>query len=157
MNFIYLCQETNLLPSYCLTSWQHLIPLIMKIFSKFNLRKLQCIQNSADRIVSNTSRYASIIPVLKKLHWLHVEHRLIFKTAILVSLHWFSPSILLHISLPTAVLTIPGTDRVGVISLWFQSSYPLSINQSSGLAIVLLLMPPLFGMLFLVRFVHPPP
>ena len=35
---------------------------------KFNLCKLQCIQNSAARIVSNTSRYTSITPVLKKLH-----------------------------------------------------------------------------------------
>ena len=35
--------------------------------SKFNLHILQCIQNSAARIVSNTSQYTSITPVLKKL------------------------------------------------------------------------------------------
>ena len=52
--------------------------------SKFNLRKLQCIQNSAARIVSNTSRYTSITPVLNNLHWLPVEHRSVFKTATLV-------------------------------------------------------------------------
>ena len=52
--------------------------------SKFNLCKLQCIQNSAARIVSNTSRYTSITPVLKKLHWLPVEQRTMFKTATLV-------------------------------------------------------------------------
>ena len=52
--------------------------------SKFNLYKLQCIQNSAARIVSNTSRYASLTPVFKKLHWLPVEHRSVFKTATLV-------------------------------------------------------------------------
>ena len=52
--------------------------------SKFNQRKLQCIQNSAARIVSNTCRYTSITPVLKKLHWLHVEQRTVFKTATLV-------------------------------------------------------------------------
>ena len=39
--------------------------------------------NSA-RIVSNTSRYTSITPVLKKLHWLSAEHCSVFKTAILV-------------------------------------------------------------------------
>ena len=33
------------------------------------------------RIISNTSRYVSITPVLKKLHWLPVEHRSVFKTA----------------------------------------------------------------------------
>ena len=52
--------------------------------SKFNLHKLQCIQNSAARIVSNTSQYTSITPVLKKLHWLPVEQRTVFKTATLV-------------------------------------------------------------------------
>ena len=47
---------------------------------KFNPCKLQCIQNSAARIVSNTSRYTSISPVLKKLHWILVEHCTVFKT-----------------------------------------------------------------------------
>ena len=50
--------------------------------SKFNLRKLQCIQDSAARIVSNTSRYISITPVLK--NWLPVEQGTVFKTATLV-------------------------------------------------------------------------
>ena len=36
--------------------------------SKFNLHKLQCIQNSAARILSNTSPYTSITPVFNKLH-----------------------------------------------------------------------------------------
>ena len=53
-------------------------------FNDFNLCKLQCIQNSAVRIVSNTGRYTSITPVLKKLHWLLVGQRTVFKTATLV-------------------------------------------------------------------------
>ena len=57
---------------------------LLRNLSKFNLRKLQCIQNSAARIVSNTSRYASETPVLKKLHWVPVEHHSVFKTATLV-------------------------------------------------------------------------
>ena len=57
---------------------------LVRSLSKFNLRKLQCIQNSAARIVSNTSRYTSITPVLKKLHWLPVEQCTVFKTATLV-------------------------------------------------------------------------
>ena len=51
---------------------------------KFNLCKLQCIQKSAARIVSNASRYTGIPPVLKKLHWISVEHCPVFKTATLV-------------------------------------------------------------------------
>ena len=35
-------------------------------------------------VASNASRYTSITPVLKNLHWLPVEHRSVFKTATLV-------------------------------------------------------------------------
>ena len=45
------------------------------------LHKLQCIQNVAATIVSNTNRNISITPVLKKMHWFPVEHCLLFKTA----------------------------------------------------------------------------
>ena len=83
---------------------------LFRSLSKFNLHKLQCIQNSAARIISNTSRYTSITPVLKKLLWLPVEHCSVFKTATLVYkfLHTGFPSILPHISFPT----LPGTVRV---------------------------------------------
>ena len=54
---------------------------LFRSLSKFNLHKLQCIQNSAASIVSNTNRYTSITPILKKLHLLPVEHRSVFKTA----------------------------------------------------------------------------
>ena len=47
--------------------------LLMSI-SKFNLYKLQCIQNSVARIVSNTSRYGSITTIHKQLYWLHAEY-----------------------------------------------------------------------------------
>ena len=57
---------------------------LFRSLSKFNLCKLQCIQNSTARIVSNTSRYTSITPMLKKLHWLPTEQRMVFKTATLV-------------------------------------------------------------------------
>ena len=65
---------------------------LFRSLSKFSLCKLQCIQNSAARIVSNTNRYTSITPVLKKLHWLPVEQHTVFKTATLVYkyLHRFS-------------------------------------------------------------------
>ena len=57
---------------------------LFRSLSKFNLHKLQCIQNSAARIVSNTNRYTSITPAHKKLHWLPIEHRSVFKTVTLV-------------------------------------------------------------------------
>ena len=57
---------------------------LFRSLSKINLRKLQCVQNNAARIVSNNSRYTSITSVLKKLHWLPVEQCTVFKTATLV-------------------------------------------------------------------------
>ena len=52
--------------------------------SKFNLHRLQSIQNSADRIVTHSSKYTPITPVLRKLHWLPVQCRSEFKLATLV-------------------------------------------------------------------------
>ena len=51
--------------------------------SKFNLHRLQSIQNSAARIVTNSSKFTRITPVLRKLHWLPVQFRSEFKLATL--------------------------------------------------------------------------
>ena len=47
--------------------------LLFRSLSKFSLHRLQSIQNSAARIVTNSSKYTRITPVLKKLHWLPVQ------------------------------------------------------------------------------------
>ena len=62
--------------------------------SGFNQHKLQSIQNTLARIVTNHRKYAHVTPILKKLHWLPVKYRCIFKTATLVYkfLHSGSPS-----------------------------------------------------------------
>ena len=65
-------------------------------------------------------------------------------------------SILHHTSLPTALPTVPCAVRVVVISLSFPSFNPQSINPLNSLVIVLLLMLPLFGMLFLIIFMCSP-
>ena len=126
---------------------------LFRSLSKFNLRKLQCIQNSAARIISNTSRYTSIIPVLKKLHLLPVEHCSVSATATLLHTgfpKYFAPYISSYSS------SYSTRRRVVVISLSFPSFNPQSINLSNILVIVLLLMLSLFGMLFLRRFVRRP-
>ena len=66
---------------------------LLRSLSKLNLHKLQCIENSAARIVTNTCRFSSITLALKKLHWPPVKHRSAFKTATLVYkfLHCGSP------------------------------------------------------------------
>ena len=61
----------------------------------FNMRKLQCIQNTLGRIVTNCNIYSlNTTPILKKLHQLTVEFQCIFKTATLVYkfLHSCHPS-----------------------------------------------------------------
>ena len=62
--------------------------------SGFSQHKLQSIQNTLARIVTNDRKYAHVTPILQKLHWLPVKYRCIFKTAILVYkfLHSCSPS-----------------------------------------------------------------
>ena len=96
-------------------------------------------------------------PVLKNLHWLPVEHHSVIETATLVYefLHtgfpkYFAP----YISSYSSSYSTSAV-RVVVISLLFQSFNPQSITLSNSLVIVLPLMLPLFGMLFLRRFVHP--
>ena len=72
----FLTHDVSVLVANALvSSWLDYCNSLFRSLSKFNLHKLQCIQNSAARIVSNTSQYTSITPVLKKLHWLPVEQR----------------------------------------------------------------------------------
>ena len=52
--------------------------------SGFNQYKLQSIQNTLARIVTNHGKYAYVTPILQKLHWLPVRYRCIFKTVTLV-------------------------------------------------------------------------
>ena len=57
---------------------------LFRSLSKFNRHRLQSIQNSAARIVTNSSKYARTTLVLGKLHWLPIQFRSDFKLATLV-------------------------------------------------------------------------
>ena len=57
---------------------------LFRSLSKFNLHRLQSIQNSAARIVTNLSTFTWITPVLRKLHWLPIQFRSELKLATLV-------------------------------------------------------------------------
>ena len=48
------------------------------------MHKLQCIQNTLARVVTNCNKYTWASPILKRLHWLSVEFCSIFKTTTLV-------------------------------------------------------------------------
>ena len=48
------------------------------------LAKLQRLQNAAARVVTLSNKYSHITPVLKSLHWLPVEKRVVFKIILLL-------------------------------------------------------------------------
>ena len=60
---------------------------------KYILNKLQNVQNTAARVISKTSRYSHITPVLKELHWLPVHIRVQYKvlTYVFKALHGQAP------------------------------------------------------------------
>ena len=53
---------------------------LFRSLSARDLQRLQCVQNSLARIVSRSSRFSHITPVLRSLHWLPIKHRIRFKT-----------------------------------------------------------------------------
>ena len=61
---------------------------------KYQIQKLQRVQNAAGRLVSGSHKYEHITPVLKRLHWLPVEQRIQYKILLLTfkALHGSSPS-----------------------------------------------------------------
>ena len=46
---------------------------LLYAISDYNINRLQRIQNSAARVVTNTRKYDHITPILQKLHWLPVR------------------------------------------------------------------------------------
>ena len=54
---------------------------------------LQKVQNIAARIISKQRKFDHITPVLKSLHWLRVEHRILFKLLMITvkAIHGIAP------------------------------------------------------------------
>jgi hypothetical protein len=63
---------------------------------QYQIKKLQRLQNTATRVVTQQSRYCHMTPVLNDLHWLPVKYRIIFKVLLLVfkCLHGCAPEYL---------------------------------------------------------------
>ncbi len=49
-----------------------------------DLRKLQCVQNAAARLITRTKKHDHITPILIELHWLPVKQRILFKILCLI-------------------------------------------------------------------------
>ena len=50
--------------------------------SQANLNKIQRIQNTLARVITNTSKFEHITPILKKLHWLPIKQGIDYKLLI---------------------------------------------------------------------------
>ena len=72
--------------------------------SQSNLNKLQRIQNSLARVITNTSKYQHITPTLKKLHWLPIKQRIEIQTVFSHTTH--SQINNLHISLQQSFISV---------------------------------------------------
>ena len=61
---------------------------------KYQICKLQRVQNTAARLITNTRKYDHISPVLYELHWLSVFYCIYFKILIITfkAIHGMSPS-----------------------------------------------------------------
>jgi hypothetical protein len=109
------------------------------------INKLQAIQNTAARILTNTRKYDSITPVLHSLHWLPVQQRIKFKTLTIVykTLNNLAPSYLCDLIEPYVpsrnlrsshqnVLKVPFTNSSLVISRAFSVNGPRLWNELPG-------------------------
>ena len=52
--------------------------LLYGLPKRFLIAKLQLVQNSAVHLVCMTRKFDHITPILIKLHWLPIRHRIVF-------------------------------------------------------------------------------
>jgi hypothetical protein len=78
----------------------------LKYLPKYELDKLQRVQNAASRLITGKKKSDHITPVLKELHWLPIKYRTHFKIILLVykSLHNLAPNYLHKIIEETSIL-----------------------------------------------------
>jgi hypothetical protein len=106
------------------------------------INRLQMIQNTAARILTNTSRFDHITPVLKSLHWLPVQKRIVYKLLLLVykSVHCLAPSYLQELISPYIpsrtlrssdqhLLSVPYTSSALIRSRTFSEAGPRLWNS----------------------------
>lgn len=84
---------------------------------KWQLDKLQRVQNAAARVITGTRRREHITPILKSLHWLPVYYRIHFKILVLVykCIHGMAPTYLSELlkgHQPTRVLRSTSRDAL---------------------------------------------
>ena len=93
--------------------------------SQANLNKIQRIQNTLARVVTNTSKFEHITPILKKLHWLPIKQRIDYKLCLLTykTLQIQPPTYLYNsLSFPSHSLSTRSSDS-SVLSIPYVRTY----------------------------------
>lgn len=118
-------------------------------------RSLQLVQNSAARLLTKTSRFCHITPVLASLHWLPIQARADFKVLLLTykALNGLAPSYLTELlspyipsrplrSLSSNLLVIPSINKKSAGGRAFSyrapllwNGLPLDIKEATSTAI----------------------
>ena len=107
---------------------------------KVQLNRIQRIQNAAARVVTKSSKFCHITPVLFKLHWLPVSYRIEFKILLILykALHDQSPpyiAALLHKKFASrsmrsnGSLNVPRTNLVSTGKRSFSAAAPAMWNK----------------------------
>ena len=87
--------------------------------NKSEINKLQKVQNAAARLVYRRRKHESISDYLRKLHWLRVEARIVFKMLVLVfkCLHNMAPECIVNL------IDVKDNARLLLVLKFFQSSH----------------------------------
>ena len=121
--------------------------------SRENLRRLQIVQNNAARLVFRKKRFDSATPLLRALHWLPVEKRIVYKTCTTVykALNNLAPTYIFNIlelyvprrslrssSDTTLLVKFPAVRKIGEKSFKFfapicWNSLPSAIRSSDSI------------------------
>ena len=94
----------------------------------YRVNQIQRVQNVAARVVSRSSKYEHITPILKDLHWLPVNKRIVFKILLLTykCVNGLAPSYL------SDLVTVCKKDRVLRSNSKFLLSVPATRLKSYG-------------------------